>query len=253
MSDFSRMPRYDIRNDGAGPYAVFYCDMCGREFRSQPDVVGTVSQDIGRQAAGGLLRKIPLFGNAVADKVTGEDPRYSYKMTPAQLESAWKQVQEHFRECPTCTRIVCLSDFDTQAGFCQEDSPRTNEINEARGQQAGAALKGFASALGLGGLVENAANAAEAAGRAAAQMARCPKDGTLAAPGTKFCPECGSPMEQPAAVTCPKCGADTHGAKFCPECGTKIEAAAPRPTKCPSCGAETGGAKFCPECGTKLG
>ena len=34
------MPRYDVRNDGIGPYAVFYCDICSREFRSQPDVTG---------------------------------------------------------------------------------------------------------------------------------------------------------------------------------------------------------------------
>lgn len=100
MTDFSRMPRYDIRNDGIGPYAVFYCETCEREFRSQPDVAGTVTQDIGRQAVGGLLRNVPLFGNAVANKVTGEDPRYSYKMTPDQVEKAWKQVQVQFRECP---------------------------------------------------------------------------------------------------------------------------------------------------------
>ncbi len=36
MATFTHMPNYDIRNDGAGPYAVFYCESCGREFRSQP-------------------------------------------------------------------------------------------------------------------------------------------------------------------------------------------------------------------------
>lgn len=252
MSDFSRMPRYDIRNDGAGPYAIFYCDVCGREFRSQPDVAGTISQDLGRQAAGGLLRKIPLVGNAVANSVTGEDPRYSYKLSPAQLESAWKQVQRHFRECPTCSRIVCLSDFDAQSGFCQDDSPRTAEIAESRGEQAGAALKGLASAFGLDKVVSQVSQAAESAKNASQQLARCPQDGTLAAPGTKFCPECGAQMVQPTAVPCPKCGADTHGAKFCPECGAKIEQA-PKAAFCPNCGAATQGAKFCPECGTKLG
>ena len=89
MPEFSRMPRYDVRNDGIGPYAIFYCDFCSREFRSQPDVGGAVAQDLGRQVAGGLLRKVPLFGNVVADNVVGEDPRYTYKLTPAQLEKAW--------------------------------------------------------------------------------------------------------------------------------------------------------------------
>lgn len=250
MPSFSRMPRYDIRNDGAGPYAIFYCDSCGREFRSQPDVINTLGQDLGKQAVGGFLRKVPLVGNVVADSVTGEDPRYTYKLTPAQLDKAWSQAQVHFRECPTCGRIVCLSDFDTQSGFCQEDSPRTNEIAEARGEQAGAALKGLANAFGLGDVVKKVSQAADSAERASAQLARCPQDGTLAAPGTKFCPECGSAMIQPQATLCPNCGTDTKGAKFCPECGTKIE---PKPAVCPNCGAEAKGARFCPECGTKLG
>lgn len=249
MATFSRMPRYDVRNDGLGPYAVFYCDTCGREFRSQPDMGNTLTQDLGRQALGGLLRKVPLVGNSVANSVTGEDPRYSYSMTQPQLEAAWKQAQEHFRECPTCLRIVCLSDFDTQSGFCQEDSPRTNEINEARGAQAGAALKGFANAFGLGDALRGAE---EAVKRAQTSLASCPSCGTKAAAGTKFCPECGVQMTQPAATgTCPKCGAQAGGAKFCPECGTKIEQA-PASTVCPQCGTDGKGAKFCPECGTKI-
>ena len=87
MATFSRMPRYDIRNDGAGPYAIFYCDSCGREFRSQPDIANSVKQDVGRSALGGFLRNIPLVGSAVADNVV-EDPRYSYKMSQAQLDKA---------------------------------------------------------------------------------------------------------------------------------------------------------------------
>ena len=60
MANFSRMPRYDIRNDGIGPYAVFYCETCQREFRSQPDVAGTVAQDLGREVAGGSAAKSPV-------------------------------------------------------------------------------------------------------------------------------------------------------------------------------------------------
>ncbi len=253
MATFSRMPRYDIRNDGAGPYAVFYCDSCEREFRSQPDIANSIKTDIGRNAMSGFLRNIPLVGSAVADGVAGEDPRYTYKMTPAQLEAAWKQVQVHFGECPTCNRIVCLSDFDTQAGFCQEDSPRAQEIAESRATQAGAAVKGFMGAFGLGEVFDKARQAAEQASQG---PARCPKDGTLAPAGTKFCPECGSPMVQPPppapAAVCPKCGTETKGAKFCPNCGTKIEQPPAPPANCPKCGAETNGAKFCANCGNKL-
>jgi len=241
------MPRYDIRNDGIGPYAVFYCEFCDREYRSQPDVTGTITKDIGKQAVGGLLRKVPLVGGAIAQNVTGEDPRYTTHLNPQQLEKAWSQVKDRFRECPTCLRIVCISDWDEQSGYCNDDTPRKNQIAQAQAEQAGHVLKGFASALGLGDVVKKVSDSAQ---QATQNMARCPKDGTLAKPGTKFCPECGTAMVQPVTDACPNCGADTKGTKFCPECGTKIERAPLG--KCPNCGADTKGAKFCPECGTKL-
>ena len=249
MSEPSRMPRYDVRNDGIGPYAVFYCDKCEREYRSQPDVTGTIAKDIGRQAAGDFLRRIPLFGGAVADSVTGEDPRYINSLTPQQLDKAWGQVKQYFRECPTCLQTLCLSDFDEKSGFCQDDSPRGAEIAQAQAEQAAGVVKGIASVFGLDGAIKQATEAAQRA--ASATTARCPNDGTLTPPGTKFCPECGTAMIQPTVVRCSKCGADARGAKFCPECGTKIEQA-PAPAKCPSCGADAKGAKFCPECGTKI-
>jgi len=247
MGASARILRYEVGNDGIGPYAIFYCDSCGREFRSTPDVANTITKDIGRQAMGGFLRNIPMVGGAIAQNVTGDDPRYSHNMTQQQLDKAWSQVKDRFRECPTCAKIVCLSDFDERSGYCNQDSPRKNEIAEAQGEQVGEVFKGLASAFGLDGAIKQAG---EAAKRAATGAARCPKDGTFAPAGTKFCPECGTPMVQPKVDACPKCGADTKGGKFCPECGTKIERV---PVGvCPSCGAQTKGAKFCPECGTKL-
>jgi len=248
MPEPSRMARYDVRNDNLGPYAVFYCDQCSREYRSQPDVAGTVANDLGRDVASSALRKIPLFGRAVADNVLGEDPRYTMTLTPQQLEKHWGQVKQYFRECTTCHQIVCLSCFDEQTGFCKEDSPRANEMAEAQAEHAASVVKGIANVFGLGDAVKKASDAAQ---RAATTAAHCPKCSTMAAAGTKFCPNCGTAMVQPAADPCPKCGADVKGAKFCPECGAKIERA-PAVAKCPSCGADTKGAKFCPECGHKL-
>ena len=65
--------------------------------------------------------------------------------------------------------------------------------------------------------------ATEAAEQAkAGATVRCPKDGTVAPAGTKFCPECGTKMVAVAVDPCPSCGAETGAAKFCPECGTKL-------------------------------
>ncbi len=250
MSSPTRMPRYEIRNDGIGPYALFYCDMCSREYRSQPDVAGNIASDLGRQAASDTLRRIPLFGRAIADNLTGEDPRYVMTLTAPQLKSHWGQVEKYFQECDTCHQIVCLSDFDSQTGFCKEDSPRTAEIAESEGRQAAGVVKGIMDVFGVGDAVRQMSEAAKEASK---QVARCPKDGTMAASGTKFCPECGTPMIQPqaAAAKCPQCGAATGAAKFCPECGARVEQAAPAAVNCGACGAELKGAKFCPECGAK--
>jgi len=57
MSEASKMPRYTVQNDGVGPYAIFYCDRCSREYRSQPEVAKTLANDLGRDVMGGFLRK----------------------------------------------------------------------------------------------------------------------------------------------------------------------------------------------------
>jgi hypothetical protein len=108
---------------------------------------------------GGLLRNIPLVGGTLSSNVAAGDPRYTYDLTPQQLEKAWDQVKSRFRECPTCSRVVCLSDWDEQSGYCNEDSPRQAEIAQAEAEQAGAVLKGFASAFGLGEVFKQATSA----------------------------------------------------------------------------------------------
>jgi hypothetical protein len=245
----NRMARYDVRNDGIGPYAVFYCDRCSREYRTQPDVKATIQKEVGRSVLGGFLRKLPILGGAVADSVMGQDPRYAHSLDAGQIQAAWKQVADVFHECPTCHQLVCNSDWDGKAGCCSDDSPRRGEIAQAQAEQAAGVAKGLASAFGLGDVLKNVGQAVRGA---AALAARCPEDGTLAKPGTKFCPQCGAEMVQPVLGACPKCGKPTGGAKFCPECGAKVESAAPVAAKCPGCGAETKGAKFCPECGAKI-
>jgi predicted amidophosphoribosyltransferase len=59
-------------------------------------------------------------------------------------------------------------------------------------------------------------------------------------------------------ATCTACGADVTGKKFCPECGTQVQQtpavnAAPTSNVCPSCGGEvTPTASFCMHCGASL-
>src|SRR5271165_4749173 len=61
----------------------------------------------------------------------------------------------------------------------------------------------------------------------------CPGCAAELAEGTKFCPECGTPVQAPR---CPSCDtAYAPGQKFCSECGTALatatEAAPPVPAQ----------------------
>src|SRR5690242_21068828 len=131
-----RMPRYDIRNEGAGPYAVFYCDKCAREFHSQVVIPSNDVTNLGRTVLEGLLRNIPVVGYDVANNV--QDPRYMTTMSADQLQHAWQQVEEFFHECPTCRMLVCVTDWDPDTGTCKDDRPR--EPKRRRQREGGAAV-----------------------------------------------------------------------------------------------------------------
>lgn len=219
-----RMPRYYVNNDGAGPFAIFYCDKCNREYRSQPNVANTIQQDVTKSALGGFLRNVPLIGSAVAENM--ERDRYRTDMSQEELNEAWAQVQQHFRECPTCQQVVCISDFDAVSGFCMDDSPRKQEIAEAQAEQAVGFMKGVASAFGVADAFKQAGQQmAQAQTQMQATLATCGKCGNQAVAGTKFCDNCGGPMTQPqpASIACSNCGTQVPaGKKFCAECGTAV-------------------------------
>src|SRR5246127_5435759 len=66
---------------------------------------------------------------------------------------------------------------------------------------------------------------------AAEMNIRCPKCGAEAAPGKRFCADCGAPLP----IRCPKCGAEAQvGKPFCADCGTRLEAASLAPAGKPA-------------------
>jgi hypothetical protein len=219
----SRMPRYDISNDGMGPYAVFYCDRCDREYRSNPSIRTTIKENVQRGALGGFLRNIPIVGESTANQI--ENDRYRTDMSPDELQSAWDATKQFFRECPTCHQIVCIPDFDEVTGYCDEDSPRRAEVEAAKAQQQAAALKGMADVFGISGAIQKGmANAAAqqattGTGSPGAAAAPCAACGAALGPGAKFCASCGTAVAQPSS--CSNCGTQlAAGARFCGDCGT---------------------------------
>jgi hypothetical protein len=208
-----------------GPYAMFYCDRCEREYRSTPSITATVTENVTRGALGGFLRNIPVIGGAAADQV--ENDRDRTNLSPDELAAAWGQVSQYFRECPTCHEILCVPDFDEPSGFCDQCTPRGAEIEAAKAQQAAAAWKGVADVFGITGAIQQgiAAAAANAPAQAAATAAAAPcgSCGAGLAAGAKFCASCGTPV--PQASACASCSAPlTPGARFCASCGTAAAA-----------------------------
>jgi class 3 adenylate cyclase len=60
---------------------------------------------------------------------------------------------------------------------------------------------------------------------------RCPKCGVEAAPGKRFCADCGALLP----IRCPKCGAEAQvGKPFCADCGARLEAASLAPAGKPA-------------------
>jgi hypothetical protein len=223
--DPTRMTRYSISNEGTGPYATFYCDRCNREYRSTPAIATAVKDTVTRSAFGGFLRNIPVVGGSMANQVEGD--AYRSKMSAQELATAWGQVRQYFRECPTCHEIVCVPDFDEVTGFCDDDSPRKAEIEAAKAQQAIATMQGVANAFGIGGAIQRSLAGSAAAsgtgtgagGAPAGQAgAACGNCGAPLAAGARFCATCGTPVAQPGV--CPGCGTPlVAGARFCASCG----------------------------------
>lgn len=229
----TRMTRSYVTNEGAGPYAVFSCDQCGREYRSTPSLAREVKDTVTRSAFGGLLRNIPLVGGSMADQVEGD--RYRNTMTSDELATAWGQVRQYFRECPTCHQIVCVPDFDEIAGFCADDSPRRADIEAARAQQAVATMAGVADALGIKGAFGRVLANAQA-DQAAPSVGPTPTTPSAASTSGAACGSCGAAL--------------AAGARFCPSCGTPVA----QPGACSSCGTQLGAdARFCASCGTPAG
>ena len=93
-------------------------------------------------------------------------------------------------------------------------------------------------------------------------MAACAKCGAENAEGSKFCANCGGPLQvqSPAStIKCAKCGTENiPGSKFCVSCGSPMAQIPPLPqqipvSRCIKCGAESPmGSRFCVNCGNTL-
>ena len=155
---------------------------------------------------------------------------------------------------------MTIRDQDGNNGWARQeyaDTLKTAAGNTSTGGAFVGAGMGLAMGQAMGSMAEslmhtgeNAGPLAGAAAGAEAAPAKliCPSCNAAVPAGSKFCINCGKPMEQKKEV-CPSCGAELlPGMKFCGQCGAPIAVV----NKCKVCGAELQpGQLFCGSCGTK--
>ncbi|HVN03819.1 MAG TPA: zinc ribbon domain-containing protein [Bryobacteraceae bacterium] len=187
----------------------FFCDRCGNGFMTefQPSAVGL---------AGSALRTVGnLFGGVLGSAGSSAYEIERAVQGPAHdraFHQAVAEAKPNFRQCPKCSRWVCLSVcWNEKRMLCYECAPSLE--TELAAAQAQATVEQMRQKVQEQNLTKSLDLTSEAA-------AMCPSCGARSQ-GGKFCPECGKPLRPKGE--CPRCGTHVEaGAKFCPECGNKM-------------------------------
>lgn len=192
----------------------FFCNRCGNGYRSsfQAWTVGAVSGvlDAASSLFGGVFGQAANMGERVRSAT------WQQAKDKAFIEAA-QAIKPNFVQCPRCSSWVCRKSCWNQArNLCKNCAPDlTTEISA---QQSAKAVEKI-----MTDVVADDEDVAliNKVGKNKVQ-AGCPQCGAAITPGAKFCPECGSKLQE--KKFCSECGAAlTVGAKFCPDCGAKTQ------------------------------
>ncbi len=187
----------------------FFCDRCGNGFMSEfkPSVTGLATSAL--RTAGNLFGGI--FGQASAGSYEIERAVKGPGHDKAFREAV-EETRPSFRQCPKCSKWVCLNTCWNQSrGLCYECAP--NVETELAAAQAQATVEQVREKVQKQDWTKDIDVTSEAA-------ALCPNCGARTQ-GAKFCPECGKPLRP--KNECSRCGTKVEAAtKFCPECGNKL-------------------------------
>ncbi len=190
----------------------FNCNRCGNGYRSnfQPWAVGTVTGAL--DAASSLFGGI--FGQAASMGERVRSATWQQARDKAFLEAA-ASLKPNFLQCPRCTAWVCQKSCWNQArGLCKGCAPDLGV--EISAQQSSKALEKIQTDISADSEDETVIGSI---GKSKVK-ASCPNCNAPLAANVKFCPECGTKLQE--KKFCGECGAAlTPSAKFCPECGSK--------------------------------
>lgn len=199
---------YDDESTEHGFQFEFYCDRCGSGYRTSFDAsasgIASEALDVASGLLGGMFRKADQVGDQI-HSATWE------RAHDKAFNKAVKEVKPHFRQCPRCSKWVCVKKcWNETRGLCKDCAP--DLAVEMSAAQSEAAIQD----------AKEKAHAAESERVAEGEFdevikATCPQCGASVG-GGKFCSECGAPLE--SEKTCSQCDSQIPiDAKFCPECG----------------------------------
>lgn len=214
---------FQDKSTDAGFQFVFLCDICREGYKTEfiesstfkkRGLFKTVARlassalymfggSSGHRASYGLRRGADSISGGAVDK----SPKW-HKEYEAAFERAQNEAKEHFHRCPKCSKWVCETDWNEQAGLCIKDAPRVNvEVAAAKAAKA------------VDDIQDKAAGTQVFTGEIESKQTMCPRCGKPAGEG-KFCNNCGADLSMSKCATC---GAENPaGTGFCGECGTSL-------------------------------
>jgi hypothetical protein len=207
LIEFTRT--WDDLSTDKGYQFKFYCDKCHSGYMSEfvTSKLGMLSS--GLNVLGGL------FGSRAGN---AENAAYEIQRTvggkahDGALRDAVEAVKPNFRKCSRCGQWVCHeSCWNESRGLCENCAPDVEE-EIAHAQSA-------ATVEQINVKVRDQDMTADL-NLTTSVSVRCRSCGAEVG-GGKFCPNCGQALN--AKTECPRCGAQAApGAKFCAECGTGL-------------------------------
>lgn len=164
------------------------------------------------------------FSETMLETSKHEFERFGLKLCTMVIEniSLPEEVEKALDER---TKLGVLSDkMGTYTQYQAANAMRDAANNPNGGNIAGMGV-GLGAGLGMGQMFSQAISNAKDEPRKQTseyETVECQNCHNSVKKGSKFCPECGSPL--PTAKFCSNCGNKLNdGAKFCPECGAKQE------------------------------
>jgi len=214
----------------------FFCDKCGNGYMtrfqtSMTGVAGDILRGVGNVLGG--------FWSSVGNSTYDIQRAVGSQAHDNAFAEAVEEAKQHFHQCTRCGNWVCPEVcWNAAAGLCEGCAPNYEEEFAAqhahakadaarqqlyeRAQQTDYASHadmsaGYTHSAPARPAVNPQTNAANAPSIVGVPCMQC---GTVSS--SKFCPECGIPMN--AKLQCKACGTELDGKpKCCKECGAKME------------------------------